>query len=59
LEAKTKTQDLRLLKVDIAKWGSPVARQFGIDSIPHLLLYEDGALVAEGTRAVLAKLGLS
>ena len=36
-------------KVDIVKWDSPVARQFGLRQIPHLLLYDgQGRLVCSG-----------
>jgi thioredoxin-like negative regulator of GroEL len=45
-----------LRKINIARWGSPVAEQYGIRSIPHLLLYKDGALVASGTDEVMGRL---
>ena len=48
--------DVFLRKVDIVSWGSPVAKQFGLNSIPHLVLYEDGREVQSGVREVLAKL---
>jgi hypothetical protein len=44
---------LRLRRVDIKSWDSAVARQYNIRSIPHLRLYQNGILIAEGTRTVL------
>lgn len=39
-----------LRKVDIVNWGSDVASQYGIRSIPHLKLYDAaGTLVSEGS----------
>lgn len=51
--------DLALVKVDINRpgmqgidWQSPVAKQFGLQGIPHLKIYgPDGQLVAEGDAA--------
>jgi len=51
--------DLAVVKVDINRpgqrgidWGSPVARQFGLQSIPHMKVYSpEGALIAEGQPA--------
>ncbi len=51
-----KHQDLKLRKIDIVRWGSPVATQFEIDRLPDLLLYENGELAAYGTHEVLARL---
>ena len=40
---------LTIRKVDIVRWGSPVAQQFSLNGIPHLKLFgPDGKLVAEG-----------
>lgn len=33
-------EDVELKKVDIQKWGSPVAEQFDIDSIPDIRVYD-------------------
>lgn len=36
-------------KIDIVKWESDVARQHGIQRIPHLVLYDaSGKKVSEG-----------
>ncbi|MBU0607142.1 MAG: thioredoxin family protein [Armatimonadetes bacterium] len=70
LEKLTQTrEDIRVVKVDINRpghqgidWGSPAARQFGLQSIPHLQVYgPDKQLQAEGETAfdkVLAWCGL-
>ena len=51
------TPELFLRKIDIAQWGSPVAQQFAVKSIPYLVLYDRrGKLLAAGTREVLEKL---
>ncbi len=51
-------EDLTVLQVDIVRWGSPVAEQYRIRSIPHLKLFDpDGRLIAEGgAGAVLGEL---
>lgn len=48
--------NLTLRRIDVGSGDTPVAQQFRIRSVPHLLLFEDGQQVAEGTRAVLARL---
>jgi thioredoxin-related protein len=35
-----KDDDLILLKVDIARWDSPVCKQYGIRSIPYISVYD-------------------
>ena len=36
-------------KVDIIKWGTPVAKQFNIRGVPHFVLYgPDGKKMKEG-----------
>lgn len=47
-----------VLKVDIVNWGSQVARDYNIRSIPHLKLFgADGQMMAQGSaRAVLNQL---
>jgi len=38
-----------ILKIDIVNWGSPVARQFGIKSIPFVMVYSrEGGLLEKG-----------
>jgi thioredoxin 1 len=50
--------DVNVVKVDIVKWNTPVARQFGITSIPNMRVYDRlGRVVGGGTssfRQVLA-----
>ncbi|MEE9219019.1 MAG: thioredoxin family protein [Acidobacteriota bacterium] len=44
---------LAVRKVNIISWDSPVAKQFSITALPHLLLYDPrGQLVAEGDRTL-------
>ncbi len=48
---------LAIRKVDIVDWTQPVAEQYGVVSLPHLLLYDrEGALMASGEE-VYAALG--
>ena len=57
--------DLALVKVDINRpgqqgidWQSPVARQYSLQSIPHLKIYgADGKLMAEGEQAYQLVMG--
>lgn len=57
VEALAKSRaDTVLRVIDIESWDSPVARSHGIRSIPHLVLYRDGRLEAEGNGAVLSRL---
>ncbi|MBP7867079.1 MAG: thioredoxin family protein [Acidobacteria bacterium] len=54
-----KRSDLFVLKVNINRkdvrgidWGSPVARQFKLESVPHFIIYgADGKVLAEGEAA--------
>ena len=40
---------LVIKKVDIVNWNTPVTQQYGINSIPHLKLFdEDGNLISQG-----------
>lgn len=48
--------DLRLRKIDIKKWGSPVARQHGIRRLPSLVLYEGDRLVSSDSQKVYTKI---
>ena len=55
----TKRDDLIVVKIDINRkgvtgidWGSPVARQYNLQSIPHFKIYSpEGKLVAEDEEA--------
>ncbi len=48
---------LAIRKVDIVDWTQPVAEQYGVESLPYLLLYDrQGALMASGEE-VYATLG--
>ena len=57
--------DVAVLKVDINRpgqrgidWGSPVARQYGLRSIPHFRIYDArGELLAEGQAAYQKLIG--
>ena len=43
---------LAIRKVNVISWDSPVARQYSLTALPHLLLYgPQGDLVAEGEAA--------
>lgn len=53
VEALAQQKNVRLRKIDIASWSSPVAKQFGIRSIPALWLYEGTERVSTDTRDVL------
>ena len=46
-------KNFRIVKVDINKWGSEVAEQYGIKSLPSLWLYEGHTLRSEERRDVL------
>jgi hypothetical protein len=42
----------RLLRIDVDTWGSDVARQYGIRSLPTLWLYEGTKLESQNSRDV-------
>jgi thioredoxin 1 len=48
--------NVRLRRVNIADWSSPVARQFGIQSIPQLWLHDGTKRVATDTADVLRRI---
>lgn len=48
--------DLRLLHIDVDSWGSPVARQYGIRSLPTVYLYDGTELVTRDTQRALNEL---
>ena len=47
---------IKLRRIDIAEWGSPVARQCGIRSLPTIWLYEDSRLVTKDRDQVMTRL---
>jgi hypothetical protein len=47
---------VRLRRIDIESWDSPVAKLYGVRSLPLLWLYRDGEVVARGTRDVVDEL---
>jgi thioredoxin-like negative regulator of GroEL len=50
---------LAVRKVDIVDWTMPVAEQYGIESLPHLMLYgPDGRRLADGDEVYGALLDL-
>jgi hypothetical protein len=42
---------VRLLRIDIDRWGSPVAKQYGINRLPTVWLYNGTTKVASDTQA--------
>ena len=46
-------RNFRLLRVDIDKWNSPVARQHGINRLPTLWLCKDGEVISTDSQEVL------
>lgn len=47
---------VKLRRVDIGQWSSPVAKQYGIDRLPTLWLYEDGELYSKDKDDIAARL---
>jgi len=44
--------DMQVLFMNIGDWNTPVTRQYGVNSVPYLKIYDkDGSLVAEGRSA--------
>ncbi len=54
LEMKT----IRLRKIDVGAWDSPVAVAHGIRRLPTLMLYDGTRLVSSDTREIVEHLGL-
>jgi hypothetical protein len=48
---------VRLRRIDIERWDSPVAVQFGIRRLPTLLLYDGRELLSSDKREILELLG--
>jgi len=47
--AVRKRNDTILRKIDVKSWQSPVAQQFKISSLPHLIVYNpEGQIVKQG-----------
>ncbi len=49
-------KDLTLLRIDIDHWGSPVALQHGIMSLPHIELYDGKRLVSDNFGRIMTLL---
>ncbi|MCA9726299.1 MAG: hypothetical protein KC729_01355 [Candidatus Eisenbacteria bacterium] len=56
MEALVQSKNVPLLKVDIVRWGSPVAEQYGIQQLPSLWMYRDGELVSRDSPTVFRQL---
>jgi len=55
--AENHPERLAIRRVDIGQWGTPVARQHGIRSVPHLVVYcGDGQRLQAGGAEILATL---
>jgi len=61
-----KRNDIKVVKIDINRkdvrgidWGSPLVKQFQLQSIPHFKIYDEmGNLKAEGEEAYYEVMGL-
>ncbi len=51
-----KKKGVALRRIDIQRWGSPVAEQHSIASIPQLWLYDGTRLVTREPMEVLSRL---
>jgi thioredoxin-like negative regulator of GroEL len=47
------TADYRLVKIDIGSWQSAVARQYRVESLPTLLLFDGDQLVDRDRDSIL------
>jgi len=57
--AAAETARLALRKVDIVDWTMPVVDQYGIESLPHLMLYDPaGKRIADGDQVFAALLSI-
>ncbi|HEX6810910.1 MAG TPA: thioredoxin family protein [Planctomycetota bacterium] len=52
----TQHAQVKLRRVDIVSWDSPVAAQFSIRQLPTIWLYEDGELYSKDRTKVTARL---
>ncbi len=48
-------QGVRLLRIDIDRWGSPVAEQYGINRLPTVWLYNGTNKAASNTQAAFVQ----
>jgi thiol-disulfide isomerase/thioredoxin len=51
LENLAKNPNYVIYKVDIKDWGTPVCKQYNINSVPNFKIYEKGKLTYEGKEA--------
>jgi hypothetical protein len=51
-----RNDDYRLVRIDIGNWGSPVAKQYAINQLPAVWLYDGTTLVTQDTRGALQQL---
>lgn len=49
--------NVKLRKIDIVNWESEVARQYRVQSLPTIWLYEDGELLTRDRREIAERLG--
>ena len=47
---------LKLRRIDVVSWNSPVAEQYSIRCLPTLWLYENGSLVSKNPDAIWTRL---
>jgi len=51
-ELDASREDVVVLKINIKEWGSPVCEQYGINSVPSFMIYDEtGKLTYEGDKA--------
>ena len=48
--------DVALRRIDIVEWDSPVAKQFKLNSLPALYLYDGKELVSKNGPEILKRL---
>ncbi len=48
--------DVALRRIDIDNWDSPVAKQFNLNSLPALYLYDGDELVSKNGPQILQRL---
>ena len=55
-ELVKENDDVILRKVNIVKWGSPVARQYGINSIPDVRVFDKKGNMIESPSATYSRI---